>query len=487
MRAVVLVALLSSLAAAETPRVPVRLDAAQRQAIGLTFATAERRPAEKVIRAVARLDYDERRLAQVTLKVGGWVEELFVDYTGQTVRRGDRLLSLYSPELLTTQREYLLARQTERRLAASDVAEARASAASLLRASRERLRLWDLTDQQMRELDERGEARRTLDTHSPISGVVIEKSVVRGQRVEPGAMLYRIADLSTIWVYADVFADDLPYVRAGEEARLTLPSLPDTTFTLRVTWVSPVLDARTRTAKVRLELPNTPDGDLRPEMYGNVELHVPVGERLVVPRTAILDSGDRQVVFVDGGDGRLVPRDVRLGGRFDDMVEVKDGVAPGEGVVTSANFLVDSESKLAATESMMGMMGALGMGHVQMEGAHPMAMQGGAAGEAEEKAIDDLRVAVFPAGETATVGANAIRVRVHDAAGNPVTGATVGFTYTMDMPGMAIEETKAHEVGDGVYEAPARFTMAGPWGLVVEVTRPGKPPAREKFTLRVGS
>ena len=478
---------------AELSRAPIRLDAAQQQAIGLTWGTAERRPVEKVIRTVGRLDFDERRLAQVTLKVSGFIEELYANYTGQPVRKGDPLFTLYSPELLTAQREYLLARETERRLRQSSVPEARVSAASLAGASRERLRLWDLSPQQMRELEESGQARRTLTIHSPIAGVVIEKMAVAGQRVEPGMTLYKLADLSTIWVYGDVYEYELPFVQVGQEAALALTAYPEQRFTARVAYVAPMLDAKTRTAKVRFELPNSPDRLLRPEMYGTVELRVPLGERLVVPRTAVLDSGRRQVVFADGGDGRLVPREVRLGGRFDDAVEVLDGVAAGERVVTSANFLVDSESKLQAAESMMGMMGALGMGHVTMEGARPMQMGGGegaapgGVGAGETKQMGDLRVTVFPARETATVGENAIRVRVEDAAGAPVAGAGVSFSYTMDMPGMAIEEARARELGGGVYEGAARFAMGGPWSLVVQIERPGKPPLRERFTLRVES
>ena len=478
---------------AELSRAPIRLDAAQQQAIGLTWGTAERRPVEKVIRTVGRLDFDERRLAQVTLKVSGFIEELYANYTGQPVRKGDPLFTLYSPELLTAQREYLLARETERRLRQSSLPEARVSAASLAGASRERLRLWDLSPQQMRELEESGQARRTLTIHSPIAGVVIEKMAVAGQRVEPGMTLYKLADLSTIWMYADVYEYELPFVQVVQEAALALTAYPEQRFTARVAYVAPMLDAKTRTAKVRFELPNSPDQILRPEMYGTVELRVPLGERLVVPRTAVLDSGRRQVVFADGGDGRLVPREVRLGGRFDDAVEVLDGVAAGERVVTSANFLVDSESKLQAAESMMGMMGALGMGHVTMEGSRPMQMGGGeaaapgGAGAGETKQMADLRVTVFPARETATVGENAIRVRVEDAAGAPVAGAGVSFSYTMDMPGMAIEEARARELGGGVYEGAARFAMGGPWSLVVQIERPGKPPLRERFTLRVAS
>src|SRR5213078_2296133 len=382
----------------------------------------------------------------------------------------------------------------------SSLPEARVSAASLAGASRERLRLWDLSPQQMRALEESGQARRTLTIYSPIVGVVIEKMAVAGQRVEPGMTLYRIADLSTIWVYGDVYEYELPFVKVGQEASLALTAYPEQRFTARVAYVAPMLDAKTRTAKVRFELPNSPDQLLRPEMYGTVELRVPLGERLVVPRTAVLDSGRRQVVFADGGDGRLVPREVRLGGRFDDAVEVLDGVAAGERVVTSANFLVDSESKLQAAESMMGMMGAIGMGDWKMESAKPMEM-GGEGGQPEaaspsaqppapegapEKRVGDLLVSVAPGSEPTTKGETPIRVHVRDASGQPVTGAAVSFTYTMDMPGMRIEQSHARDLGNGLYEGAAKFAMSGPWGLVVQIERPGKVTVREKFIIRVG-
>src|SRR5438876_2240798 len=197
----------------------------------------------------------------------------------------------------------------------------------------------------MRALEESGQARRTLTIYSPIAGVVIEKMAVAGQRVEPGMTLYRIADLSTIWVYGEVYEYELPFVKVGQEASLALTAYPEQRFTARVAYVAPMLDAKTRTAKVRFELPNSPDQLLRPEMYGSVELRVPLGERLVVPKTAVLDSGRRQLVFVGSGDGRLTPRDIKIGDRVDDYVEVKEGLSPGDRVATSADFLVDSESQ----------------------------------------------------------------------------------------------------------------------------------------------
>ena len=225
-----------------------------------------------------------------------------------------------------------------------------------------------------------------------------------------------------------------------------------------------------------------------------------LGERLVVPSTAVLDTGRRQVVFLDGGNGRLVPRDITIGNRFDETVEVTNGLVEGDRVVTSGNFLVDSESKLQAAESMMGMMGAIGMGDWKMESAKPMEM-GGEGGQPEaaspsaqppapegapEKRVGDLLVSVAPGSEPTSKGETPMRVHVRDLSGQPVTGAAVSFTYTMDMPGMSIEQSRAKDLGNGLYEGAAKFAMSGPWGLVVQIERPGKVTVREKFIIRVG-
>jgi membrane fusion protein, copper/silver efflux system len=319
--------------------------------------------------------------------------------------------------------------------------------------------------------------------------------------------LYKIADLSTIWLYGDIYEYELPFVKVGQTAKISLSYAPERAFEARVAYIYPTLDAKTRTVKVRFELPNSPDRLLRPEMYASVELRVPLGERLVVPKTAVLDSGRRQLAFVAGGDGTLTPREVRLGGRVDDYVEVREGLQPGERVATSANFLVDSESQLQGAESMMSRMGAIGMGDWKMESAKPMSMGGETQSEAaphaavspspntaapgapssaiQEKQVGDLMIAVFPANDAAKVGESAIQVRVRDASGAPVKQAKVSFDYTMDMAGMKIESADAKEVGDGVYEGMATFTMGGPWGLVIQIDRPGRPSLREKFTVRV--
>jgi len=218
-------------------RAPIRLTPGQRQAIGLTFGIAQRRAIEKKIRTVGRLDYDERKLAEVTLKVRGWIQELFADYTGKEVRKGQPLFTIYSPDLVSAQEEYLLALRTNDRLKTSAVPQAAESAASLVRASRERLRLWDLSDQQIRALEKTGKPTLHLTMLSPISGVIIEKTAFKGHAVEPGMTLYRIVDLSTIWVYADVYEYELPFVRVGQEARVTLSYYPDAAYTARVAYI----------------------------------------------------------------------------------------------------------------------------------------------------------------------------------------------------------------------------------------------------------
>jgi Cu(I)/Ag(I) efflux system membrane fusion protein len=485
----------------EASRATIQLDARQRQAIGLTYGTAERRSIDKTIRTVGRFDYDERRLAAVSLKVSGYIEKLFVDYTGKAVRKGDPLFTIYSPELVSAEQEYLLAVRNQKELANSSIPTAAAAAASLARASRQRLLLWDVGEHQIRELEESGKPSFQQTIRSPASGVVLEKMVVAGQSVQAGMTLYKIADLSTIWVYGDIYEYELPFVKVGQAAEIRLSYAPDRVFDAKVAYLYPTLDPKSRTLKVRFELRNSADQFLRPQMYGDVTLRVPLGERLVVPKTALLDSGRRQIVFVAAGEGRLEPRDVELGDRVDDFVEIKKGLSAGERIVTSANFLVDSESQLQGAESMMGMMGAIGMGDWRMESAKPMSMGGGETqtpAEAEptprqraegaggeQKRVGDLLVTVYPASDVAKVGESAIRVRVRDANGAPVAQTKVSFNYTMDMPGMSIASAQAKELGDGVYEGSAKFSMGGPWSVVVQIDRPGKPSLREKFTVRV--
>lgn len=325
------------------------------QSIGVKFALAERRSLDRTIRTVGRVEVDERRLAHVHLKLEGWIDELRVNYTGERVQRGQMLFTLYSPELVATQQEYLLALKGKKLLGESEFPEAAAGAHSLLDVTRQRLRLWDITEDHIRDLEHTSKVLKTLPIHSPITGTVIKKVALAGMRVGPGDELYTIADLSRIWITADIYEYELPLIKMGQTATVTLSYDPATILQGRVAFIYPTLDPQTRTAKVRFELDN-PSEQLKPEMYANVELHIPLGTRLVIPREAILESGERQVIFIHHGGGKLEWRTVKLGARAGDWVEVTEGIAEGDHVVTSANFLLDSESRLkAAVGGMQGM------------------------------------------------------------------------------------------------------------------------------------
>jgi membrane fusion protein, copper/silver efflux system len=466
------------------PQGPVQLSPAQRQIIGVTYGTVAKRPLIKVIRTVGRVEYDERRLSEVTLKIAGWIQDLFVDYTGKRVEKGQPLLTLYSPDLVSAQEEYLLALRTREELKDSRVPRALESAESLVKVSRNRLLLWDLMPVQIRALEESGKPELYQTIYSPISGFVIEKMALKGHRVEPGMPLFKIADLSTLWVHADIYEYELPLIREGQEATITLAYYPGAVWRGTVDYIYPYLETETRTNKIRFVVPN-PDQKLKPGMYANMELKVNLGERLVVPESAVLHSGVRKLVFIDRGEGRLEPREVSLGVQAEGYWEVVGGLKEEERIAKSGNFLIDSESKLAAAESMMARMGGIGMGDWKMESAKPMEMDGGTLAMAgpQEKTAGDFRLRLRTQPDPAKVGDNRLRIEVKDTRGQPVTDAILTLDYTMDMPGMMIEKAQASHAGGGVYEAKLRFAMAGPWGVTVGIQRPGQAEVRERFTV----
>ncbi len=348
------------------PSGEITVDPAKQQLIGLRIAEATYQPMEKTIRTVGRIEYDERKVKQVNTKIEGWIERLYVDFTGKLVKKGDPLFTIYSPELLSTQEEYLLALQAKKQIGSSPFSRVAAAGNSLLEAARRRLLLWDITSEQIAELERSGTPTKTLTIVSPIDGFVIDKMAFEGMRVEPSRVLYKIADLSTVWLYADIYEYELPLVKVGEQATARLSYYPGQIFRGRVIYLYPYLDSKTRTAKVRLELPNTSAWKLKPGMFADVELKVALGRRLAVPQEAILDSGMRQIVFVDKGEGHFEPKEVTLGLRVDDRQEVLSGLTPGTRVVASANFFLDSESKLR--ESMGAMAGMAGMERMRMGG-----------------------------------------------------------------------------------------------------------------------
>jgi len=346
----------------------IRLSRQDVRTFGVTFGVAEPRPMSRVVRAVGMLTFDETRVRRVAPRFGGWVEDLGVDFTGRIVREGEPLMEVYSPALVTAQEELLLAARMLDDVRDSRVAEVEQGARDLLAASRRRLEYWDISADQIDRLLASGEARRTLTLHAPASGVVTELSVSRGEAFQPGATLYTISDLSEVWIQADIFEADLPLVREGMGADVEVNAIPGRTFTGRVEYLYPTLDERSRSMQARIALPN-PDGVLKPGMYATVRLAAELGEALTLPAGAVLRTGERDVAFVRMADGRLMPHEVELGIQGDRFVEVLSGVEPGDTVVTSAQFLLDSESNLAEVmQAMMLQMGSSDMGGMDMGG-----------------------------------------------------------------------------------------------------------------------
>jgi Cu(I)/Ag(I) efflux system membrane fusion protein len=324
----------------------------RQQQIGVRYATVERRHLLMQLRAVARVTYNEKALATIAPKIGGWIEKLYVNFTGERVKKGQRLLDIYSPELLATQEEYLVALRAKRELGKSPYPSVAGGGEALLQATRRRLELWDISRAQIERLEKSGRPTKTLSLYSPFTGYVVEKEALEGMEVRPGMALYRIANLSTVWVEADYYEYEVPYVQVGQRAKARLAYLPGEVLAGKVTYIYPYLNEETRTVRVRMEFPN-PKLRLKPGMYANVNLDVDLGDRLAVPSEALLDTGTRKIAFVDRGRGYLEPREVQAGAKAGDYYVVERGLQLGERVVTSANFLIASESKLK--EAMGGM------------------------------------------------------------------------------------------------------------------------------------
>jgi membrane fusion protein, copper/silver efflux system len=320
----------------------VLIDAAKRQRIGVRTAAVKVGPMDLSVKAMGRVTYDERALVDVTLKLDGYIQTLHVAETGQEVRKGQTLFTLYSPELYAAQQEYLLALRSQQAARESGAPE---RVDSLVRASRKRLELWGLTAGQLELIEKKGEPVENLPILAPASGYVLEKEVVEGGAVMAGERLYRIAPLDKVWVEAEVYESDLSRVKVGQEVEVTLPYLPGRKYTGRVGYLYPALRASTRTGRIRVELRN-PRLELKPDMYAEVKLKVEGGARLQVPEEAVLYTGPRRLVFVDLGEGRLEPRQVKLGVKAGDAFEVLEGLKEGDVVVTSGNFLVAAESRI---------------------------------------------------------------------------------------------------------------------------------------------
>ena len=332
-------------AAGGAPKTEFTVSPERQQLIGVKTTPVTMRSLDRTVRTVGIVVLDETKVERVHTRFSGWVDKLYVNYTFEHVHKGQPLFSIYSPELVSTQEEYLIALRSKEALSGSGYPEISGGSDALLEAAERRLRLWDVSQGQIDELARTGKVKENLVVYSPVSGHVLEKSVFPNSYVEPGTVLYTIADHSSVWVEADVYENEVPLVKIGDEATMTLASLPGREFTGKVTFISPHLDMKTRTAKARLEFPN-PDLSLLPEMYADVVIDVPVGEMLAVPDSAVLRTGTSDIVFVSKGGGRMEIRAVKLGAKAGGYYEVLDGISDGELVVSGARFLIDSESKI---------------------------------------------------------------------------------------------------------------------------------------------
>jgi hypothetical protein len=328
----------------------VKIDPVTRQNMGVKTETVRIRTLSKAIRTIGRVDYNEKKVYQVHTKIEGWVEKLYADFTGKKVNKDDILLGIYSPQLVTTQEEYLLAKKFRDPLKKDNSTTA---SESVINLSRRRLEFWDVPEHQIKELDEKGVIIKTIHIHSPSRGIIVKKHVQEGMFVKPEMSLYTIVDISNVWVYADIYEFEMPWIEVGQTAEMTLNSYPGRIFKGKVSFINPYVESKTRTVKVRLEFDN-PKWELKPDMYANITIKSMVSKDAVaVPKEAVLLSGERNIVILDRGEGKFAPKEVKIGVEAGGYYQILEGVKAGDKVVTSSQFLIDSESKLKEALSKM--------------------------------------------------------------------------------------------------------------------------------------
>ncbi|MFA6472082.1 MAG: efflux RND transporter periplasmic adaptor subunit [Candidatus Latescibacterota bacterium] len=336
----------------------VKIDPTVVQNIGVKIEEVTKRNLSRTVRAPGKISPDETRYSVVNSKVSGWVEKLYVDYTGMMVDKGQPLLEIYSPELVATQQEYLQALSYRKKLEGNGQTDALLGADQLIESAGSRLRYLDITDSEIQSLKERGTPVKAMTLFSPLTGIVLEKSVVNGQNIMSGAELFKIADLSVVWLWADVYQNEMSFVKAGQTARISVSNLPGKVFSGKISFISPTMNGDTRTVPVRIELPNTPGLELRPEMFAAVQFEAPVLQNVVaVPEQAIIRSGERNIAVMALGGGYFEPREVKLGFSSDGYTQVLEGIHAGEKIVVSSQFLIDAESNLKAAVGQMIMPG----------------------------------------------------------------------------------------------------------------------------------
>jgi RND family efflux transporter MFP subunit len=456
------------IAPGETPLVPVQISPQRLQSIGVKHGRVERKAVDDEIRTAGNVAVDETHLAYVQVRFSGFIQKVFADATYQHVTKGQPLFTVYSPELAATEREYIVARQNHNQVAHSSIPGVASGAASLLDAAVDRLRQWQVPDSEIARLESTGEVQQEIEINSPVSGYITERHAFPSTAVQPDMRLYAIADLSTVWVNAQVFQSDLGRVKVDTPAAITVDAYPGRALGGRVDFIYPDVDMTTRTARVRIILENQ-DATLSPGMFVRVSLKQPLGTQLVIPASGVLQSGNRQIIFVDRGNGYLEPREIQLGARVGDDFIVLKGLKEGEQIITSANFLIDSESQLQA---------ALGTF------TPPPAGAGAASAINAVKANIELTSQPNPPRK----GSNVFRVKLSDANGAAISGAEVSVTFNMAaMPamGMAAMRTTVSlsDKGNGLYEGSGQLGSGGTWQVTLVAQKNGQTIASKQISV----
>ena len=454
----------------EAQRAPIQLSPQRMQSIGVQIGRVESKPIRDEVRLYGNVQADERRLAYVQARFSGWIRNLYANATGDFVRKGQPLFTIYSPELVATEQEYLLAKKNVGVLQQSSAQGVAAGGSSLLQAARERLSQWEIPASEIEKLDTTGKVITNLTINSPVSGYVTEKNVLPNMYVQPESKLYTVTDLSEVWVYAQLFQNDAGKIKPGDPAEVTVDAYPGKVFRGRVDYLLPQVDMTTRTLPVRLVFPN-PGLKLRPGMYVNVKIGLPLGRQIVVPASSAFHSGTKNLLFLYRGEGQIEPREVEFGPRIGDEIVVLKGIKPGDQVVTSANFLIDSEAQLQA---------AAGAFMPPPPGAGQAAAMNA---PATAQANAELTTEPDPPHK----GSNTARVKLTQN-GKPIAGAQVTVTFFMAaMPAMGMAAMKAvinaGDMGNGVYEGKGDLGSGGTWQVTITATQNGQIIASKQLTL----
>jgi RND family efflux transporter MFP subunit len=435
---------------------PIQISPQRMQEIGVTTAVAEMKEVSDELQAPGSVAIDERRISYVQTRFPGWIRTVFANATYQYVRKGQNLFTIYSPDLVSTEQEYLLAKKNQKSVSEHLHGMPADEGNWLLQAAAERLRRFDIPEAQIAQLDASGTASHEITIESPASGYIIERNAIPNAYVQPETKLYTLADLSTVWVYANVSQADVGRLKPGDRAQISVDAYPGRKFSGRVDQILPDVDVTTRAVRVRLVMSN-PGVALKPGMYVNVDIAAPIGRQLVIPASGVLQSGSRQIAFIDRGQGSLEPREIETGPTLDDSVVVLKGLKAGDRIVSSANFLVDSEAQL---QSAMGSFAPT----PQQAGSNP------------QQTTAQLQIDFITDPNPPRKGANTVRIRLTGPDGKPVNGVQATVTFFMPaMPamGMAAQHasTSLTEKGNGNYESQIHLDAGGTWQVTITIQR----------------